>query len=91
MSKKLFVGSIPFRANEDDLKQLFSEFGEVVSVNIVRHLDSGRSKGFAFVEMDSENNANNAIQALNDSEFGGRAIKVSVARSRESRENSSNF
>ena len=87
MSKKLFVGSIPFRANEDDLKQLFSEFGEVVSVNIVRHSDSGRSKGFAFVEMDTENSANNAIEALNDSEFGGRAIKVSVARSREGRSN----
>ena len=85
MSKKLFVGNIPFKASEEELEGLFREHGEVTSVKVIRDSFSGRSKGFAFVEMGNEDGASKAIDALNGYELNGRAIKVNIAREREKR------
>jgi RNA recognition motif-containing protein len=81
MSKRIYVGNLPFSSTEDDLKQLFSSHGEVVSVSVVTDRDTGRPRGFAFVEM--ENGASEAISALDNRDFGGRNIKVNEAKPRE--------
>jgi len=81
MSKRIYVGNLPFSSTEDDLKQLFSTHGEVVSVSVVTDRDTGRPRGFAFVEM--ENGASEAISALDNRDLGGRNIKVNEAKPRE--------
>jgi RNA recognition motif-containing protein len=81
MSKKLYVGNLPFSSTEDDLSQLFSQYGTVDSVSIVTDRDTGRPRGFAFVEMSS--GAEDAVQSLNETDFGGRKIIVNEARPRE--------
>ncbi len=78
----IYVGNINFRTTEDDLRNLFEEFGPVDSVRIITDRNSGRSKGFAFVEM-GEDEGRNALEKLNDSEFQGRNIKVNEARKKE--------
>ena len=80
MAQKLYVGNLPFSVTSDDLQTLFSQHGEVHSVNVINDRDTGRPRGFAFVEMD---NAEAAINALNGHEFEGRALNVSVARQRQ--------
>ena len=82
MSKKLYVGNLVYETTEDDLKELFSQAGNVVSANIIRFHDTGRSKGFAFVEMETEEEAQKAIDTLNEKDFKGRKMIVSEARPR---------
>ncbi len=83
---KLFVGNIPHSLSENDLKELFVPFGAVVSVKIILDHDTGRSRGFAFVEMGSANEGKKAIDALNGKEVTGRAIVVTEARPQVKRE-----
>lgn len=77
----LFVGNLPFSTNDDDLRQAFEAYGTVDSARVILDRDTGRSRGFGFVEMPDEA-ANAAIEALDGSELGGRQIKVNEARPR---------
>jgi RNA recognition motif-containing protein len=81
----IYVGNLPFKLSESSLKDTFSEYGEVSSVNIITDRLSGRSKGFGFVEMPDDSEANAAIQALNGKDFDGRNIKVNQAKPRAER------
>ena len=81
----IYVGNLPYSLTEDDLKAAFSEFGEVSSANIIMDKMSGQSKGFGFVEMPDNSEADQAIKALNESALNGRNIKVNQARPREER------
>jgi RNA recognition motif-containing protein len=83
VSKKLFVGSLPWAINDDGLKQAFSAYGKVVSATVVMDRRSGRSKGFGFVEMENDSEAKAAIDALNGSELNGRNIVVNEAKPKE--------
>ncbi len=85
MGKKLYVGNLSYRINSSDLEQLFSQHGNVRSAEVVADRETGRSKGFGFVEMQSEEDAQNAIAALNGQEHAGRALTVNEARPREER------
>ena len=80
MSTKLFVGSLPWAVNDDALKSAFEAHGTVVTAKVVTDRQTGRSRGFGFVEMENESEANNAIQALNGSQLKGRSIIVSEAK-----------
>jgi len=82
---KLYVGNLSYGTTEDRLRQKFEEFGAVESVNIVKDRETGRSKGFGFVEMVDENDANSAIEKLNSSDLDGRTMTVSNARPRQDR------
>ncbi len=82
MVKKLFVGSLPWAVTDDSLKAIFEPHGKVVSAKVIRDRESGRSRGFGFVEMEDETEAQNALQALNESELNGRKITVKEAMSR---------
>lgn len=86
MAKKLYVGSISFDATEESLRDLFSSIGEVESVKIITDMHTGRSKGFGFVEMSSEEDAKKAIEQLNGSTFMERSIIVNEARPQQPRE-----
>jgi cold-inducible RNA-binding protein len=77
---KLYVGNLPYSTSEDDLRNLFSQYGNVTSVAVITDRETGRSKGFGFVEFGDDNEARNAIQALSGHEFGGRALTVNEAR-----------
>ena len=81
----MYVGNLSYSVTEDDLKTLFTEFGEVESVNIITDKFSGQSKGFGFVEMPDNSEADKAIKALNGSELRGRDIKVNQAKPRSDR------
>jgi RNA recognition motif-containing protein len=81
----IYVGNLPYSLTEDDLKAAFSEFGEVSSANIIMDKMSGQSKGFGFVEMPDDSEADQAIKALNESALNGRNIKVNQARPRGER------
>jgi RNA recognition motif-containing protein len=83
--KKLYVGNLPFRSTEDELRDLFAQHGEVSSASIVMDRETGRSRGFAFIEMTDDNDADQAINALNGYSLGGRALVVNEARPREER------
>jgi RNA recognition motif-containing protein len=80
VSTKLFVGSLPWAVNDDTLKNAFEVHGAVISAKVITDRQTGRSRGFGFVEMENESEANNAIQALNGSELSGRSIIVSEAK-----------
>jgi RNA recognition motif-containing protein len=80
--KKLYVGNLPFSATESELNTLFSQYGEVSSVAVVMDRDTGRPRGFGFVEMDADG-ASKAISALNEKDFNGRNLTVNEARPRE--------
>jgi len=82
MAKRIFVGNLPFSATEDQLRDLFSQHGEVSSVSIVTDKFTNRSRGFAFVEMAADDAANAAIAALNQHQLDGRALTVNEARER---------
>ncbi len=86
MGKKLYVGSIPFTATEEDLSNLFSTIGEVESAKIIIDQATGRSKGFGFVEMATEDDAKRAIDDLNGKSFMERSIVVNEARPQQPRE-----
>ena len=81
----MYVSNLSFQLQEDDLRNLFSAYGEVNSAKIITDRETGRSRGFGFVEMDSDEEANNAMAGLNNRELEGRAISVTVAREKESR------
>ncbi len=81
----IYVGNLSYSVTEDDLKALFSEFGEVESVNIIKDKFSGRSKGFGFVEMPDNSEADKAIKALNETNLKERDIKVNQAKPRSDR------
>ena len=85
MGKKLYVGNLTYNVNEADLEALFAPFGTVQSAQIIVDRDTNRSKGFGFVEMDTEAQAQAAIQALNDQEHDGRRLTVNEAKPREAR------
>ena len=78
--KKIFVGNLAFTANEDEVRSLFELHGAVESVSIVTDRDTGRSRGFAFVEMPDDEEAEQAIAALNGTEMGGRRLNINEAR-----------
>jgi cold-inducible RNA-binding protein len=80
MGRKLFVGNLSFTLGESELKQLFEQKGGVDSVTVMRDLDTGRSRGFGFVEMSSEEDAQKAIKELNEFSVDGRALTVNEAR-----------
>ena len=81
----IYVGNLSYDMNEGDLEQLFAEYGPVVKVNIIQDRESGRSKGFGFVEMSNQEDGTKAIEALDGSDNQGRNIKVNEARPREER------
>lgn len=78
----IFIGNLSFGLSEDELKQAFEEYGEVSSAKIITDKYSGKSKGFGFVEMPDDEQANQAIEALNGSSMGGRNVNVNQARER---------
>ncbi len=80
MEKKLYVGNLPYSANDSSLSELFSKCGEVVSAKVITDADSGRSKGFGFVEMSNADEAKKAIEQLDNAELDGRNIKVNEAK-----------
>ena len=82
MSKRLFVGNLTFQTTDGDLRAAFETFGAVVDVKIVSDRDTGRSRGFAFVEMSSEDHARKATEGLNGATLDGRALRVSEAEER---------
>ncbi|PIP17703.1 MAG: RNA-binding protein [Parcubacteria group bacterium CG23_combo_of_CG06-09_8_20_14_all_35_9] len=91
MAKKLYVGSLPYDITQDQLNELFSQVGTVVSANIITDKFSGRSKGFGFVEMSSDEEAQKAIKKLDGSKMGERTIVVNEARPMTERRPSGGF
>jgi len=85
MSMKLYVGNLSFQTSNEDLQQLFSQVGTVESVNVIEDRETGRSRGFAFVEMSSSEEGNAAIQQFNGHDVGGRTLTVNEAKPREDR------
>ena len=85
MSSKIYVGNLPYTIDDASLRQNFSEFGGVMSAKVMMDRDTGRSKGFGFVEMSSASEAEAAIQGLNGKNFGGRDLTVNIARPMEPR------
>lgn len=89
MSKKLYVGNLPYTASEEDLRKLFGEFGTLTSVSIIIDRETGRSKGFAFVEFEDDAAALKAIDARNGYKMDDRPLTVNEARPREERPSNS--
>lgn len=82
---KIYVGNLPYRTTSDDLRNAFEPYGNVGSVDIISDRETGRSKGFGFVEMPQDDEAKKAIENLDNTEFGERTLKVNEARAREPR------
>jgi RNA recognition motif-containing protein len=85
METKLYVGNLPYTATEEELQAMFAGAGTVKTVTVVRDRDTGRSRGFAFVEMETQAEAQKAISMMNGKDLGGRALTVNMARPREER------
>lgn len=85
MSNKLYVGNLSYSVRDDDLQQQFSSFGQVQSAKVMMERDTGRSKGFGFVEMSSSEEAEAAIRGMNGQNMGGRDLTVNIARPMEAR------
>ena len=85
MGKKLYCGNLSYGVSSSDLEQLFSQYGTVVSAQVISDRDTGRSKGFGFVEMENDADAQAAIESLNGNENDGRTLTVNEARPREDR------
>ena len=85
MSNKLYIGNLSYSVRDDDLHQQFSPFGQVQSAKVMMERDTGRSKGFGFVEMSSGSEAEAAIQAMHGKNMGGRDLTVNIARPMEAR------
>ncbi|MBE0492524.1 MAG: RNA-binding protein [Sulfurospirillum sp.] len=81
----IYVGNVSYGTNDEKLVELFSTFGEVASARVISDRDTGRSKGFGFVEMPNDSEATKAIEALNEKEVDGRTLRVNEARPREER------
>jgi cold-inducible RNA-binding protein len=86
MSKQIYAGNLSYQMSDETLRDLFQQHGEVTSVKIIRYPDSGKSKGFGFIEMANDGEADAAIQKLNGSEVQGRNIRVNVARPKKNGE-----
>ncbi len=84
MTKKLYVVNLPFRTTDADLSQMFASYGEVVSARVITDRETGRSRGFGFVEMSDGSAADEAIRALDGQDYGGRTLRVNEARERSS-------
>jgi RNA recognition motif-containing protein len=80
LSKKLYVGNLPFTATESDLRSLFEAHGSIASVNVITDRETGRARGFAFVEMEETSDATNAMRALDGADRGGRSLRVNEAQ-----------
>src|ERR687889_166662 len=91
MGNKLYVGNLPYQVRDSDLEQAFSQFGQVTSAKVMMERETGRSKGFGFVEMGSDSEAQAAIQGMNGQPLGGRSVVVNEARPMESRPRSGGF
>lgn len=91
MAKRLFVGRLPYEATNTQLEELFSQAGKVESVNVITDRLTGQGKGFAFVEMATEAEAQDAIKKLNGHNFSGRSIVVNEARPQEDRNKNSGY
>jgi RNA recognition motif-containing protein len=91
MSKKIYIGNLPFRVDENTLKDLFEKIGEVQSVKIITDVATGRSKGFGFIEMVSDEDVEKAISALNGTMVMGRPLTVNRARPQQSSRNKGGF
>lgn len=91
MQHKLYVGNLPYSFRNQDLEEQFGDFGSVQSANVMQDRDTGRSKGFGFVEMGSAAEAEAAIKGLNGKEFNGRALIVNEARPQEPRPSGSGY
>ena len=85
LSKKLYVGNLPFSATEADLRELFEAHGSIESINVITDRETGRPRGFAFVEMEDTESATKAMQALDGRDMGGRNLKVNEANERPPR------
>ncbi len=85
MGNKLYVGNLPYTVRDEDLQKAFGEFGQVSSAKVMMERDTGRSKGFGFVEMGSDSDAQSAIEGMNGQSLGGRSLVVNEARPMESR------
>ena len=85
MGNKLYVGNLPYTVRDEDLQQSFSEFGSVTSAKVMMERDTGRSKGFGFVEMGSDAEAQAAVEGMNGQSLGGRSLVVNEARPMEAR------
>ena len=85
MAKNIYVGNLPWSATEDDVRQRFQQYGDVTSVKLIADRVTGRPRGFGFVEMDDDGAADEAIQALDGADFGGRNLKVNEAQPRENK------
>ncbi len=85
MSMKLYVGNLSFQTSSEDLQELFAQAGTVESSSVVEDRETGRSRGFGFVEMSSKEEGNAAIQQFNGKDMGGRALNVNEAKPREDR------
>jgi len=85
VGRRLFVGNLSYQTDEQELTTLFSQYGSVESAQVIRDVATGRARGFGFVEMGSDDEAQQAASALNNTQFGGRTIAVNEARPREAR------
>ncbi len=83
MATNIYVGNLPFNTTNDQLEDLFGEHGTVSRAQVISDRETGRSRGFGFVEMEDDDAAQTAIEAINGSDFGGRDLKVNVARPRD--------
>ena len=79
---QIYVGQLPYNVNENELKEIFSEYGEIASLNLIKDRFTGRSKGFCFIDMPNNSEADKAIKALNKSSIQGREIKVNQVEQR---------
>ena len=82
---RLYVGNLPFSATEDDIRDAFADHGTVQSVSVITDRETGRPRGFAFVEMSTDQEAQTAVDEMDGRDFGGRSLRVNIARPRESR------
>ena len=91
MAKKLYVGNLSYNTTEDGLRNLFSEFGSVASTKVIFDRESGNSKGFGFIEMSSDDEANAAITGTNGRDYDGRKLRVNEAMDKPRREQRGNW
>jgi len=91
MNRKLYVGNLPYETGETELQQLFTQFGAVESVRVMRDMATGRARGFAFVEMGSSEDAQTAITGLHETQLGGRTLAVNEARPKPASSGSGDF
>jgi RNA recognition motif-containing protein len=83
MDNKLYVGNLPFRTTEEELRALFAQAGTVVSVSLIKDRDTGRSRGFAFIELSTQAEAEKAVSLFNNTPLDNRTLKVNLARPKE--------